>query len=347
MELNNEQKKFVQSNESKILLLSAAGSGKTRCIVERVKYLISNGEKPEKIVVLTFTNLATEELRQRLDGYPVLIFTIHSYCNYLLRCGGHDTSNLLNEDNFDELFNEINKYPECAQEVNHLLLDEGHDTDENQFTFLFDIVKPKNWVVCADFKQTIYEWRGAYPEYIIKLSKNPEVSVYELSTNFRCRSRILNYAKRIIGKLGYDYEDTSKAANLGGEIYEIEYDLNYIINFFKRVKNYKDWFILTRNNDEIKELGARFDKYKIPYVTFKQGDINLATLNEELEKNQIVLITIHSSKGLERPNVMVIGATWWGTENYRVNYVAATRAKDMLVWVKPKKKKKTYTMNWE
>ena len=43
MNLNVRQRKVVEATEDKILCLAAAGSGKTRCLTERVRYLINNG----------------------------------------------------------------------------------------------------------------------------------------------------------------------------------------------------------------------------------------------------------------------------------------------------------------
>ena len=304
MKLNEEQKKFVEAKESKILLMAGAGAGKTASIVEKTKRIVDEGTPAEKVIVLTFTNMATDELRKRLEGYPVGIYTIHSYCNYLLLAGGYDTSDLINEEKFDRLFNLIKKHPECAKEVDFLLLDEGHDTDKNQFDFIFDIVKPKNWCIVADIKQTIYEWRGA----------------------------------------------NSIAVNTGGKVYETDYSLNAVARVIHTDGNYKDWFVLTRSNSEIEQLGVLFDKAGIPYGTFKQGDITLEQLNEELKKDQVLVLTVHSAKGLERPKVVAVGmAPWWNKkeEETRVNYVAATRAKDLLIWMPAVPRKKKQTMNWE
>jgi superfamily I DNA/RNA helicase len=268
----------------------------------------------------------------------------------LLLAGGYDTSDLINEEKFDRLFNLIKKHPECAKEVDFLLLDEGHDTDKNQFDFIFDIVKPKNWCVVADIKQTIYEWRGAYPQYIVDLIDDPSVAIYNLSYNYRCKKTILNFAKRLISKLGYEYEDNSIAVNPGGKVFEADYSLNAVAQVIHTDGNYRDWFVLTRSNSEIEQLGLLFDKARIPYATFKQGDITLEQLNEELKKDQVLVLTVHSAKGLERPKVAAVGmAPWWNKkeEETRVNYVAATRAKDLLIWMPAAPRKKKQTMNWE
>lgn len=348
MKLNQEQQNFVNATEDKIILLAGAGAGKSASIVEKTKKIVNDGTPAEKVIVITFTNMATEELRKRLEGYPVGIYTIHGYCNYLLRASGYDTSDLIHDEKFDRLFSLIKKHPECAKEVDFLLLDEGHDTDANQFEFIFEIVKPKKWCLCADLKQTIYEWRGADPKYIFDLMQDPTVAIYKLNFNYRCRKNILTFAKKIINRLGYDYEDTSIAVQTGGQVYEMEYNLQNIASMIERDQNYKEWFVLTRSNAEIDQLSRIFDKKEIPYSTFKQGDITLEQLKEEMNKNQVIILTIHSAKGLERPKVIVAGVSYWGNEeNTRVNYVAATRAKDLLIWMPKIKTKKNKMVSWE
>ena len=64
MELDNNRKEIVETNESKVIVLSPAGSGKTSIITERIKYLLKNGK--ENIVALTFTNNAAQEISKRI-----------------------------------------------------------------------------------------------------------------------------------------------------------------------------------------------------------------------------------------------------------------------------------------
>ena len=102
--LTTTQKQIVTTDKSKVLVMSSAASGKSRVIVERIKYLLDKGVDPSKIVAITFTNNAASVMYERL-GYPngLFIGTVHSYANYLLRGGAINTAKILKEERFDDL----------------------------------------------------------------------------------------------------------------------------------------------------------------------------------------------------------------------------------------------------
>ncbi|MDP3881035.1 MAG: UvrD-helicase domain-containing protein [bacterium] len=66
MELNERQKEAVEHGSGPLLMSAGAGSGKTRALTSRLKHLIEKGTKPERILAITFTNKAADEMRERV-----------------------------------------------------------------------------------------------------------------------------------------------------------------------------------------------------------------------------------------------------------------------------------------
>ena len=95
--LNEEQLEAVKHIDGPMLVLAGAGSGKTHCMTTRTAYIIDQGISPENVLMLTFTNKAAKEMKERLSsmlseevGGKVLACTFHSFCALMLRkYGGH------------------------------------------------------------------------------------------------------------------------------------------------------------------------------------------------------------------------------------------------------------------
>ena len=80
-----------------MLILAGPGSGKTLVITNRTKYLIEHGIDPSKILVITFTKAAAQEMRDRFykmmgeKRYPVTFGTFHAIFFTILRHAYHYT----------------------------------------------------------------------------------------------------------------------------------------------------------------------------------------------------------------------------------------------------------------
>ena len=87
---NEEQKKAVVSPSSSILCIAGAGSGKTSVLTKRIEFLAKfRSVAPEKILAVTFTRKARNEMAARLSKYPycngVRIETFNSFCEKILK----------------------------------------------------------------------------------------------------------------------------------------------------------------------------------------------------------------------------------------------------------------------
>ena len=343
MELTEQQKQILASNEPKIFINASAAALKTATLTEKARRLLQQGITPSKIAVITFTNMAAEELIQRLGAdyrNGIFIGTIHSLAAHFLSLNGKGNliKGIAEEEEFDRLFKEC-KGLDIYKSFDWILLDEAQDSGEEELEFIFDMIDPDNFFVVGDFKQSIYGFKGARPD-LLKQYMNG-VPTYYLDYNFRNGENILDYARRIVKKTGLVDNSVAQYSERG-KVIECEYDENYLCELIENSWSYKDWAILTRTNAQIEFLGKVLKKHNIPFNTFKQGDLNKSQLEKKMNEDKVKLITIHSAKGLGFRNVVVYGAVWWNKDEYFLNYVAATRAMDLLVWMKPvyKNKKK-------
>ena len=135
-----DQQKVISSSAGKLICSAAAGSGKTAVMIERIARLIREGADPFSFLVITFTNAAAAEMKEKIRKRllserhdPVIaaaaekagameICTIHSFCQHLIRqefqivgvdplfqiCTGAQREKLFN-DGFRQACNELRR----------------------------------------------------------------------------------------------------------------------------------------------------------------------------------------------------------------------------------------------
>src|SRR5437870_2544115 len=99
-DLNKEQQQAVLQTSGPVIILAGAGSGKTRVLTYKVLYLmIEKHIEPESILMITFTNKAANEMKERIEKmfangkWPMAngkpwVSTFHSMCAKILRIEG-------------------------------------------------------------------------------------------------------------------------------------------------------------------------------------------------------------------------------------------------------------------
>ncbi|MFH0767441.1 MAG: ATP-dependent helicase [Bacillota bacterium] len=272
MNLNEEQKRVVYSNERFLFLLASAGSGKTRVIVERIKYLIEQGVDPTKILAITFTRKAAFEMKQRTKNEEVNIHTFHQFCYLKLIENSNQTIKIIEEETLPftkiELL-EVTKYKNSIytlpkpkvyntyqthlktngiKDFDDLLLDFYQLIRKVTHTYLYD------YIFIDEFQDTNhlqYAVLGKLvrPQTSVLAVGDPDQSIY----HFRGAS------SKIIYKFINDYQ---------AKLYTLS--VNYRSN----------QTIITHANRLIKQNNRRYQKYLIPNDLSNQPVYHLCFFNE-------------------------------------------------------------------
>ncbi|OPY73906.1 MAG: ATP-dependent DNA helicase PcrA [Syntrophorhabdus sp. PtaU1.Bin002] len=129
------QRKIVETTEGAMAVIASAGSGKTRVLTGRIDHVLSTKPGSYKMLALTFTNKAADEMKSRLASLPdvserVFIGTIHSLCLNIIRGKGH----IIGYDEMPHIFNNENDRMEIVTEVlsRNKLLSDSYNSKSSQ-----------------------------------------------------------------------------------------------------------------------------------------------------------------------------------------------------------------------
>lgn len=179
---------------------------------------------------------------------------------------------------------------------------------------------------------SIYGFKGGNVNFFLNLMKNKKWKTYYLNNNYRCGQKIIDLANEVICQANdvINVRSVCKSGNMGETIIDSKYKIEQYLN---NIKDYKDWFVLVRTNKDLVKLENIMYNLKVPYVSFRKGEMTLDEMRKCMAEDKIKLLTIHTSKGLESPNVLL-----WGNfpikqkpylrnnDEIKVLYVGITRA---------------------
>ena len=166
-----------------------------------------------------------------------------------------------------------------AARFDHLLVDEYQDTSGTQYRIIKALAaEHRNLCVVGDDDQSIYGWRGAEVQHILRFQKDwPDAKVIRLEWNYRSTAAILDFANRLIGFNRQRHAKVIKAARGGGERPRIEqYESeaveaqSTVADIRRRIESEhrepRDFAILFRTNEQPRAFETELRKAKIPYV---------------------------------------------------------------------------------
>ncbi len=334
---NPQQRNVIRSRANKMLVIASAASGKTATMIAKIQYLLEKGVSPEKILVFAFTNLAAEEVAKRMENVKdidkMYIGTIHSWAVDLCADNGIQVFDLISTEQFDDIIKRalmvnLAKFPE----VEWVFIDEAQDLSAAEFE-LMRRMNTRHICYIGDPKQEIYMFRNGVRNNLEDMYEDASFKKYQLNTNYRNPEEIVEFANQYVDVVQARIcKPTLKCANKEkGYIWD---DLTFeeCLDDIKP-EEYKNWAILTRSNEQLKNAQSFLEYLEIPYVSFNRADLTFEELKEATNTNAVKVLTCHAMKGSEIDYVIAVGFGKFNREERNISYVAATRAKKELYWI--------------
>ena len=164
------------------------------------------------------------------------------------------------------------------EKIRYLLVDEYQDTNTSQYELIKLLVGDRaRFTVVGDDDQSIYSWRGARPQNMVRLRDDfPALRVIKLEQNYRSSQRILHCANILIDNNDHVF-DKKLFSNLGeGEKLQIieakneEHEAERVVgeliaHRFIAKTHYRDYAILYRGNHQSRLLEKILMQNRIPY----------------------------------------------------------------------------------
>ncbi|MCS6905826.1 MAG: 3'-5' exonuclease [Bacteroidia bacterium] len=182
------------------------------------------------------------------------------------------------------LQNEEKVLRKWQEKLHYILVDEAQDGSEKQYCLVELLAgKNQNLFLVGDPDQTIYEWRGANPTFLVEFDKKyPQCQTILLEQNYRSTPNILDLSNVVISKNQNRVAKVMFTNNPEGllpvhfhgknEEEENEWICKEIKQLMENGANYGDIAILYRASYLSRSLEQAFLKHQIPYQIY--GDLN-------------------------------------------------------------------------
>lgn len=274
IKLDNDQRKVILTDEDYCLVIAGAGAGKTTTVAAKVKYLVEKQNiNPEEILVVSFTNKAVDELKDKIQKQLHIncpITTFHASGNAILHKQNNEKLNIVQN---EKLYFVLEDYFNEAVLTNEKLVDDlvtffasycDAPADE-----IFDKAVLFNKISASSFT-TLKSELGEYEKKIIPSGDNNYVTIQNEQLRSNEEVQIANFL--YLNNIDYEYEP------------------KYKFNIQGSTKPYTPDFIIRQGNNEvyIEHFGVTEDGYNNRYT------------KEELEKYNKAMhdkVALHKAHG--------------------------------------------------
>lgn len=224
------------------------------------------------------------------------------YAIYLAYIEEKESSNKIDFNDMIALATKLIKGNNVSLPYKYILIDEFQDTSALRFNLIKAIVDKNKASLCCvgDDYQSIYHFSGCDIDLFLNYDKLlPDAKIYKLERTYRNSQELVQTAGYFINKNPFQVKKClTSNIRLNKPIKIIYYDnkKDILINTIKRLPSKSSLFILGRNTFDIKM-----------YLNDKDYTLEDTVLNiKKLNDYNIKYLTIHSAKGLEADNVIIL-----------------------------------------
>ncbi|NFB17877.1 helicase [Clostridium botulinum] len=206
--LNDKQKKVINTLDKNILLLSSAGTGKTKTLSMRIGKIIAKDlALGEQILCLTFTNRACKEMKEKIietvgkEGLKVTVKTFHSFCFDVIKKEAKKNTDIsfdftiYDEEDTKEIISESNPYKfnvSCIQRFINIVKEKSINYKDRDYKDVIDTMIKYNPNIFNDICKN--------EKYMVDKTLVDYLKIYGYLM-------VISYDKKLYERHGLDFND--------------------------------------------------------------------------------------------------------------------------------------------
>lgn len=327
--LDIQQELLARSlGEGHRVIHGVAGSGKTLILGYRCLHLAQFTTKP--ILVLCYNISLAVKLRSFINekgiSSKVQVYHFHDWCAEQLKVyhvNLIESDKQFWEQQVDSVIAAVDKGLIPRAQYSALLIDEGHDFEPDWFKLVVQMVDPEinSLLLLYDDAQSIYKKKKGLGFSLSSVGIEATGRTTILKINYRNTKEILHFAYRFVRQYFNSELASSEipliepqaVGNNGPEplveecaslIEEIQYSIKCLQSWRKQGLNWRDIAILYVDGRQGGEVARQLKSLNIPHLWMATKQYKQAY---DPEMDQVAIMSIHSSKGLEFPAVIMLG----------------------------------------